>query len=166
MVRIKHRYLIAQMLLDPAAIPAAIADITAHDILSVIHEKISSLYGDVGAGNFGSGVQLKYLDQSTAEGRSKEGTGEEGTRRATHIFVLRCAREAEQQVRFAMCTVASIKHTALILRTLGVSGSSRTCAEKVRSTLCAAVDAWEGTAEKEKSEKKRRLLEGLQGGIA
>jgi len=163
MVRIKHRYLIAQVLLDPAAPPAAVADITAHDILSVLREKISSLYGDVGAGDFGSGVQLKYLDKSTAEGGEKEGSGVTG--RATHIFVVRCAREAEQQVRFALCTVASIKRTALILRTLGVSGSSRTCADKVRSTLCAAVDAWEGVGDKEKSEKKRRLLEGLKDGI-
>jgi len=155
MVRIKHRYIIAQVMLDPTAPPAAISEITAHDILSILREKISSLYGDVGAGDFGSSVAVKYFDQSGAA------AGE----RCTHIFVLRCAREAEQQVRFALCTVSSIKRTALILRTLGVSGSSRTCADKARSTLCLAVDSWDAVSEKEKTDKKCKLLDGLKEGI-
>jgi len=155
MVRIKHRYILAQVLLDPAAAPASIGDITAHDIISTLREKISSLYGDVGAGDFGSSVAVKYFDQAAAP----------AAERCTYIFVLRCAREAEQQVRFALCTVSSIKRTALILRTLGVAGSSRTCADKVRSIACLAIDSWGGASEKDKKEKKRKLLEGLKEGI-
>ncbi len=152
MVRIKSRYIIAQLLLDPASVPNALADLQGHDILTALREKISILYGDTGAGEFGASLSLKFYDSA---GPSEQ---------STQIFIIRCGREAEQQVRFAMCTITNIKRATLIIRTLGLSGSSRTCTEKIRSILCRAVDAWD-VSQDVRETKKHKLLTSLREGI-
>ena len=180
MVRIKHRYIIAQMLFDPTNAAKVVEYVSSRDILSILREKISGLFGDVGAGEFGASLALKFHDSgdshsgnSTSKSLSSfsssslpsSSSSSSSPEDSSQIFVIRCPREAEHKVRLAISTITQIKRTTLIIRTLGISSSGRTCSDKVRIMLCRAIDAkWNVSAE-EKDKRKRRVLEVLKDGI-
>ena len=121
MVRIKHRYVIGQILFDPTQ--TIMDEFGSRDVINVIREKMQLLFGDIGAGEFGGNTIIKFYDANTL------------------IFIVRTAREAEQNLRLAMATVTQIKRNVLIMRTLSVAGCGRTCLDKLRILLCRALEA-------------------------
>ena len=106
MVRLKHRYIICQALEQPVLAVAAVAAsssgsngngdpdrdaIVAKDVSKVIKEKVELLYGEVGAGSYGNAALVKAFDVHA------------------RIFVVRTAREAEDQLRLALASVNAVK---------------------------------------------------------
>jgi RNase P/RNase MRP subunit POP5 len=139
MVRVKYRYIIGQVMMDPSVKHPE--DVSGRSLLSVVREKIAQLYGEVGNAQLGSTLVLKLYD------------GEKGT----EIFIFRCLREAEEGVRYALSTISIIKRAVLILRTLAVCGSSRTCMATAADLFSRAVGADVLLSEEEKEEKNRSL---------
>jgi len=107
MVRLKHRYVISQALLDPVA-GGAEASLTARDILAALRDKLHQVYGDYGA-RHASGLAIRFFDEHTL------------------LFVLRTSRESETEVRFALALVTAVKKANLVIRGLKICGSVRTC---------------------------------------
>jgi len=122
-MRIKHRYIIAQMLVDPTQSDPAVEELSSRDIVNAIREKLQVLFGDIGAGEFGGNTMVKFYDANTL------------------IFVIRTGREAEHSVRLALAIINQVKRTSLIFRTLGVAGSGRTCLDKLRKMLDRVLEA-------------------------
>ena len=105
MVRLKHRYIICQALEQPVLSVAAANHnhnhnhsgepdrdaIAAKDVSKVIKEKVELLYGEVGAGSYGNAALVKAFDVHA------------------RIFVVRTAREAEDQLRLALASVNTVK---------------------------------------------------------
>jgi hypothetical protein len=103
MVRLKHRYIICQALEQPVLSVAATNHnhnhsgepyrdaIAAKDVSKVIKEKVELLYGEVGAGSYGNAALVKAFDVHA------------------RIFVVRTAREAEDQLRLALASVNTVK---------------------------------------------------------
>jgi RNase P/RNase MRP subunit POP5 len=134
MVRIKHRYVIAQALHESE--PAE--ELTGRELILVIREKLQLLYGDMGAGEFGGNTTIKFFDGNT------------------QIYVLRTAREAEHSARLAMSTVTQVKGSPLVLRTLSVAGCGRTCLNKLRALLDRALEAEVATRFMDESTHSKR----------
>ena len=103
MVRLKHRYLICQVLGESHQL-----EIDDKDVIFSLRSCIQTLFGDVGAGEFGNSAVVKLFDA-----KSK-------------IFVLRVSRESEIDMRFALSCVNTIKKSAAIIRTIATTGSTRT----------------------------------------
>ena len=80
MVRIKHRYILGQVILDNNT-EASKMVVNHREILNQIKDKIQLLYGDVGSGSFGLNLSIKYYERDLL-----------------HLFVLRCPRENEVEV--------------------------------------------------------------------
>ena len=128
MVRLKHRYVVGQaLLLDSrqggGSNSAREGDLHPRDIVGAVKDKLQLLYGDMGGGQYGSALALKYLDSDSL------------------IFVLRSSRDGETQTRFAMTAVDSIKSIPLSIRTLACCGSVRTTRSKLGELLCIAEGA-------------------------
>ena len=126
-VRLKHRYVVAQLLLDPGGGGGGGGgeggELASRDVIAAVRERLQVLYGDMGAGEFGGNTVIKFYDANT------------------QLVVVRTAREAEHSVRLALATVTQIKRTALVVRTLCVAGSGRTCLDKLRALLRRALEA-------------------------
>ena len=125
MVRLKHRYLIGQVIDDSSIFSVDAAHqsvITSRDIQSTFADTICKLYGDVGSGAFGSSTAVKYFDQNL------------------NVYVIRTSRDHLTQVQFALTCMTSAKKTSnLIFQTLAVAGSARTCKDKLLEILRACV---------------------------
>jgi RNase P/RNase MRP subunit POP5 len=98
-------------------------DFSTRDILNALKEKIDSLYGDFGSGNFGGNTIVKAYDSDS------------------NIFLVRTAREAEEKVHLALTCLTSIKKANIVIRSLAVAGSSRTCIDKLTDLFHIFVDA-------------------------
>ena len=135
-MRLKHRYIICQALDQPSSsnsssssssnngmINVTVSDFTAKDIQYSIREKVESLFGEVGAGSYGSSSIVKGFDTYS------------------RIFVVRSQREAETNVRLAISCVTSIKYKSMVIRTLSVAGSVRTCSNKLRDFFTINVES-------------------------
>lgn len=120
-MRLKRRYIICQALAQEESDPADGEEYNARDLQNAIKEKVERLFGDIGLGLFGTLSLVTVFDI-----KSK-------------IFVLRTSREAETNIRLAMSCINMVKTKNLILRTLGVSGSARTCIERLRITFNTVV---------------------------
>jgi RNase P/RNase MRP subunit POP5 len=143
MVRIKHRYIICQFSQESSSR----SSYTIRDITNAVREKIQSLFGDVGAGEFGNSqtLSIRYFD-------SIEGS---------FIFVVRAPREAETNVRFAIACLTSIKaNETVCVRTLRVASCSRTCIVQLRELLEVYIENCP-ISSAEKSEKRGRVSESL-----
>jgi RNase P/RNase MRP subunit POP5 len=121
MVRLKHRYVLGQILLDPAGSQSG-NGVHSRDVLAAVKEKVQTLYGDVGAGQFGASMAVKYIDEDSL------------------IFVLRTSRESETETRYAMSTVDTLKGSSVSLRALGVCGSARTAITELSDLMYSASD--------------------------
>ena len=132
-MRLKHRYIICQALDQPSqsnppsssssGINATVSDFTAKDVQYSIREKVESLFGEVGAGSYGSSSIVKGFDTYS------------------RIFVVRTQRDAETNLRLAISCVTSIKNKSMIIRTLSVAGSVRTCSNKLRDFFTINVES-------------------------
>jgi len=139
MVRVKHRYLLVQILypspttplsknskpapLDTLVIHGPTADtINAGHLSRIIREKIEDLFGDYGAGAVGSSLQIKYLSN------------------ATSTFIVRCARAVVRLV-WAACTFIGTlpvgdrgggrrEEREVVMQVVRVSGTIRKCEEE------------------------------------
>lgn len=124
MVRLKHRYIIGQVLLD--GLHEVSLTFSAKDISIAIKDKILALYGDIGAGNFGNSLSIRFNES-----------------KYSRVFVLRCPREFEMETRFAMSCVTQIKSHSVSFRTIEIAGCERTCSEKIRRMIEVVVDSLE-----------------------
>jgi RNase P/RNase MRP subunit POP5 len=111
MVRLKHRYVICQILED---VPSSNNTYTTNDIMNAIKDKLSTFMGDYGAMY---SCQVRYYDINS------------------RIFIMRTNREAEVHMKAAVSMLTIIKKTNIIIRSLATCGSSRSCIEKLKILL-------------------------------
>jgi RNase P/RNase MRP subunit POP5 len=135
MVRLKHRYVVCQLL--PASYSetalTALRSVSSRDVVQTLRDTLQGLYGDMGAGEIGHSISMRYWDAT----------------RGTRIFVIRVPRGGETQTRFALSCMSSCTkgskgggdNIPLVIRTLALAGSSRTCVDKLRDLLRIAVSA-------------------------
>lgn len=114
MVRLKHRYVVCQVLLNDSTQGTILS---ARDVVAALRSSIQTLFGDMGAGGFGNSATIKFFDDKS------------------RIFVVRIPRESEIEVRFALTSINTINKTPLVLRTLRIAGSSRTCLQSLDELL-------------------------------
>ena len=107
MVRLKHRYIICQQILDSPN--SSVNLISSRDIIQAIREKIQILFGDIGSGEIGHNSIIKYYDDIV-----------------TRIFVIRIPREAEQSLWFTLSCITQIKNISMIIRVLDCCSCVRT----------------------------------------
>lgn len=117
MVRLKHRYVICQILED---VPSTKNIYTTSDIMNAIKDKLSAFMGDYGAMY---SCQVKYYDLES------------------RIFIVRTSREAEIHMKAAISMVNTIKKSNIIVRSLASCGSSRSCIEKLKILLDLFISA-------------------------
>lgn len=115
MVRVKHRYLIGQVLLEPSSIKTT--DFNARDILLAAKDKLQLLFGDVGSGTIGAHLVIKFFDSESM------------------IFVIRATREAANDTWFALSCMNEIKKQTCTVRCLNLSGCERTCFSDLKRLL-------------------------------
>ena len=133
-MRLKRRYVICQALTADDIDSNSNNDLNPRDLLVAVKEKVEALFGDIGMGSFGTLSMIPFFDP-----KSK-------------IFVLRTSREGETNVRLALSCISAVKGRNLIIRSLAVSGSNRTCTEKLRATLTTLVEN-SNHSESEKAER-------------
>jgi RNase P/RNase MRP subunit POP5 len=111
MVRLKHRYLVYQILTDNNnSFPSS----SSRDINNLVRDKIQALYGDVGFGSFGISCHVKFFDPKYL------------------ICVIRVPREFENEVRFSIVTICVFNRVNVVMRILSVAGCERTCKSKLQ----------------------------------
>jgi RNase P/RNase MRP subunit POP5 len=134
MVRLKHRYIIAQVLPDTSSrFVQGKTSVTSRDIQSVVRDKIQELYGDVGLGEFGQASYIKYYDA-----------------KYSNIFVIKTTREAQVKVHFALSCIAEVSEVHLMIRSLSVNSCPRTCMESLKKLFESHFQAAEFTTELER----------------
>ena len=106
MVRVKHRYLICQVMLEPTGKQS---DFSAKDILIAIKDRLQLLFGDIGSGTIGSHLIIKFFDAQSC------------------IFVIRTMRDSVNDAWFALSCTNEIKKQACTIRCLNMCGCERTC---------------------------------------
>ena len=82
----------------------------------------------------------------------------------SRIFVIRTASDAEHNLRLAVACVNTVKNKTIILRTLSVAGSTRTCMDKLRELFSTVVEC-SSLAEEQKRERMeyyRQMLSTLE----
>lgn len=121
-MRIKHRYIICQALEDPNnSTTTTREEFTARDLQNVIKEKVESLFGDIGAGSFGTNSLIRSFDINSK------------------IFIVRTSRDAETNLRLAISCITTIKNKNISIRTLGVAGCSRSCTAQLQSIFTTLI---------------------------
>jgi len=134
MVRLKHRYIVAQVIVDTSnKFQPGKTSVNSRDIQSIIRDKIQELYGDVGLGEFGQASYIKYYDA-----------------KFSNILVLKTTREAQVKVHFALSCISEVAEVHLMIRSLSVNSCPRTCMESLKKlfTLHFAVAEFSSEAEK------------------
>lgn len=135
MVRIKHRYILFEILYPPTADPRITprddftqfsqselnALLTLHQlspnvinvksILNAIRKSLLDYYGDVGAGKAGMLLNVKYFSNRTSTG------------------ILRCGRDQSDYIIGAMSLIEKLENNYVIIRCLHVSGTIKKCEE-------------------------------------
>jgi RNase P/RNase MRP subunit POP5 len=119
-MRVKHRYLIAQLL--PSSQSQNALSLTSRDIQNNLKAKIEDLFGSMAGGEFGNNTTVRYFDSEHA-----------------FVFVIRTPRETYSKVHFAISSICKIKDVDAVVRVLRIHGSSRTCRTRLRSVLDAAI---------------------------
>ena len=135
-MRLKRRYVICQALTSDDSESNGDDEYMARDLQKAIKDKVDALFGDIGAGQFGNLSVIHVFDPTSK------------------IFVLRTSREAETNLRLAISCVTSVKTKNLLLRTLSVSGSARTCLESLRTIFVTLVEN-SNASEVTKAERRR-----------
>jgi RNase P/RNase MRP subunit POP5 len=105
MVRLKHRYLIGQLIPDLYGAQGFVMV----DIFHAVRDKFLELHGDVNFGLFGKFMALKFFDADS------------------NLFVIRISREGINLLRLALACVTTVKRQPCVLRSVRLCGSGRTC---------------------------------------
>jgi RNase P/RNase MRP subunit POP5 len=143
-MRIKSRFIIAQVLPSGATVEGDLRKLLLRDIHQALRDKIQELYGDVGSGEIGGSTMVKFFDVQHSG-----------------ILVVRCPREKETEVQFALAALSKVKTTDLVFRSLRVKGSARTCIDTVQELVSEYVSF--SVADEE---AKQRVVDGLLQAIS
>lgn len=106
MVRLKHRYLIGQIV-DEIANNCIYS---LQDLTLILKEKLFILFGDYSSMFM---VSIRYCDNESK------------------LFVVRTSRSFEIQVKTALSLISNCKKNNIIIRTIATCGSVRTCIERL-----------------------------------
>ena len=113
-MRLKIRFLICEAMYEGSS---GSSSLSCGDIQIALRDSILRLYGEVGSGEFGTGVRVIFFDG------------------ATRILAIRSNRDAISKVRFALTSMNAIKGKSVAFQTLTVAGSSRTCYTKLKDWI-------------------------------
>ena len=133
MVRLKHRYIIGQIISENSLDSEHVL-FNSKDLQLALKTSVQTNFGDFGTGSFL--IFFRYFDAESG------------------IFVLRCGREHEVQVHFALSCIDFIKKHPVIVRSLGIAGSARTCSAKLAESLNIFVEFHENCQEKNNLQRK------------
>lgn len=122
MVRLKHRFIIAQAVVGTGNKMQLQSNpvLTSKEIQAELRSKIHELYGDVGLGEFGHATYVRYLDG-----------------KYSNIFVIKTLRDAQIKVHFALSCIMELAGASLCLRTLSVNSCQRTCMQSLSDLFSA-----------------------------
>ena len=134
MVRLKHRYILFEILYPPPSQPStreqkakfaefsnspkeallhlhapSPSSVSLRSILSLLKRVISDHYGEHGAGTIGSLIIVKYFSNKTSTG------------------IIRCSRNNFQLVVAALGLIDKIDNQKVVMRSVHVSGTIRKC---------------------------------------
>lgn len=138
MVRIKNRYIVAQLLWNSGP-KEKFNEIGIKDLQVLLREKIIELYGDVGVGEFGSSSIIKFFDIEHSK-----------------ILVLKTTRDGEHDVRFVLSCMTKVKEVEICIRSLTIKSCTRTCTEALKE--CLRVYFEKAGAKIEDNERKLNAL--------
>ena len=124
MVRVKYRFIIAQLLPVSANLKEKIHSHRIRELQQAIKDKIQELYGDIGSGEIGQVTSVKYFENLY-----------------THIFVVKTLRELESRVEFALSCINRLDQQNLVIRTIVSQGCERTTSMRVKQTLINALQS-------------------------
>jgi RNase P/RNase MRP subunit POP5 len=120
MVRLKQRFIIAQIVPGSPTKFQEKLSLNSRDIQIKLREKIGELYGDVGVGEFGQATYIRYHDG-----------------KYSNIFVVKTTREAQQKVHFALSCMSEAGDSQWCIRSLAVNSCQRTCMQSLRELFAA-----------------------------
>lgn len=115
MVRLKHRFIIAQIIADAGGKVAGKATLSSRELQTALREKIQELYGDVGLGEFGQASYIRYFDA-----------------KFSNIFVVKTTRDAQVKVHFALSCLSNISGVSVLVRSLSINSCPRTCMQTLK----------------------------------
>ena len=133
-----------QILLDPFN-PSSTPTLTLsqRDLQVALGEEVRKLYGDVGVGAFGGATSFRYYDP-----RSR-------------FYVVRTSRDDAQKVQFALTCMGEVKRggnvTSVVMNTLEIAGSARTCKNKLQLHLSSFVHSQDGGDEERQDYQISRM---------
>lgn len=113
-MRLKHRYIIAQILLNSNS--KQIDQITSRDLMKAFREKAVTLFGEVGAGDFANHANIKFYDED-----------------CLRLFVMRIARDAEVNACFILACLSAVGNVNVTIRVLNMSSTSSNCLKDCKS---------------------------------
>ncbi|KAJ3015978.1 hypothetical protein HKX48_004277 [Thoreauomyces humboldtii] len=115
MVRIKNRWLLIRVHLEPSRdSPAATIDtsLTSKSIYHLLKDSLQLNFGDYGAGISASSIGVKYFSPFT------------------HTGIIRCSRDQYQMIWAALTFVTKCKGTPCVIRVLHNSGTIKKIQEE------------------------------------
>lgn len=121
-MRIKNRYIIAQHI-STGPHQASLTQLEQSNLLMkdfhlALKNKITELFGEIGAGEFGNNTMVKYYDNSY-----------------TKLLVVRTTRKDEEKVLLALSCLTKVKEVDLVIRCLRISSCFRTCLDSLKSLI-------------------------------
>ncbi|KAK8439216.1 RNA-binding protein pop5 [Candidozyma auris] len=134
MVRLKHRYILFDILYPPVSDPRtgtqrekfstfcnnpkdtlltlhapSPASINSKSIANILRNAVAEHYGEIAAGGVGNSIIVKYFSNKTSTG------------------IIRCSRQDFQQVMAAIALVTKVDNYDALMRCVHVSGTIRKC---------------------------------------
>ena len=144
MVRLKHRYIIAQVVPSSSVRILTKQTYSSREIQTILREKIQELYGDVGLGEFGQATYVRYLDA-----------------KYTNIFVVKTTRDAQSKVHFALSCIGELSGSPICLRSLSINSCQRTCMQSLRQVIGLHFDHADMMSESELKDGRETVEKNL-----
>jgi RNase P/RNase MRP subunit POP5 len=141
MVRVKYRFIIAQLLSANQSDKERRITVKLKDIQQSIKDKTQELYGDIGMGEIAQTTTAKYLDSHFS-----------------HIFIVKTLRELETEASFIISCINRIKDEDIVIRTISIKSCERTAIEEMKAILVKVVSNLDIQSESERV----AILENLQ----
>jgi RNase P/RNase MRP subunit POP5 len=113
-MRLKHRYIIAQILLNSNY--KQNEQITTRDLINAFRDKATTLFGEVGAGEFANHANIKFFDDE-----------------CLNVFIMRVARDAEVNACFAFTCITAVNTVNVTIRVLNISSTVANCQKDCKS---------------------------------
>ncbi len=129
MVRLKHRFIIGQVFFAQRHLQSLNAtttssssfgsdvtkSITIPRIIEILRQRIFELYGEMGLGEFGQQVVIKYYEQEYSR-----------------FIVIKLPRGYQKYIQFILSSITSIDDVPLTIRTLQTTSCGRTTMNKLK----------------------------------